>query len=183
MSIFGGSSFGLPRTRPLSSKRAHVVSVLDIGTTKVVCIIARLTPRRETSVLPGRTHNVEVIGLGQWLDEVRKVVGIDARRNHGGVHDVFHTLAITQGVNTRGNSALLQRGEGVGLVAGNEDDVRRCELRHSAIHIHLQPPLDQQGGVIEGVLVALVDVTCVFKSHQLDPEVADQAQLGFRAGH
>ena len=64
MSIFGGSSFGLPRTRPLSSKRAHVVSVLDIGTTKVVCIIARLTPRRESAVLPGRTHNVEVIGLG-----------------------------------------------------------------------------------------------------------------------
>ena len=35
MSIFGGSSFGLPRARPLSSKRAHVVSVLDIGSTKV----------------------------------------------------------------------------------------------------------------------------------------------------
>ena len=36
MSIFGSSHFGLPRLKPLSSKRAHVVSVLDIGSTKVV---------------------------------------------------------------------------------------------------------------------------------------------------
>ena len=64
MSIFGSSHFGLPRLKPLSSKRAHVVSVLDIGSTKVVCMIGRLTPRKESSVLPGRTHNVEVIGIG-----------------------------------------------------------------------------------------------------------------------
>lgn len=38
MSVFG-SSFGLPRMKPLSHKRSHVVSVLDIGSTKVVCMI------------------------------------------------------------------------------------------------------------------------------------------------
>lgn len=64
MSLFGSSHFGLPRLKPLSSKRSHVVSVLDIGSTKVVCMIGRLTPRKESSVLPGRTHNVEVIGIG-----------------------------------------------------------------------------------------------------------------------
>ncbi|MCA0344865.1 MAG: cell division protein FtsA, partial [Proteobacteria bacterium] len=48
MSIFGSSHFGLPRLKPLSSKRAHVVSVLDIGSTKVVCMIGRLTPRAES---------------------------------------------------------------------------------------------------------------------------------------
>ena len=64
MSIFGSSHFGLPRLKPLSSKRAHVVSVLDIGSTKVVCMIGRLTPRAESEILPGRTHNVEVIGIG-----------------------------------------------------------------------------------------------------------------------
>ncbi|MCM2294219.1 cell division protein FtsA [Allorhizobium sp. BGMRC 0089] len=62
MSVFG--SAGLPRMRPLSHKRSHVVSVLDIGSTKIVCMIGRLTPRRETDVLPGRTHNVEIIGIG-----------------------------------------------------------------------------------------------------------------------
>ncbi len=64
MSVFGGSHFGLPRLKPLSSKRSHVVSVLDIGSTKVVCMIGRLTPRKESSVLPGRTHSVEIIGIG-----------------------------------------------------------------------------------------------------------------------
>ncbi|BCH54803.1 cell division protein FtsA [Agrobacterium vitis] len=63
MSVFG-SSFGLPRMKPLSHKRSHVVSVLDIGSTKVVCMIGRLTPRKESDVLPGRTHHVEVIGIG-----------------------------------------------------------------------------------------------------------------------
>jgi len=64
LSVFGSSHFGLPRMRPLSSKRSHVVSVLDIGSTKVVCMIARLTPRQESQVLPGRTHNIEIIGIG-----------------------------------------------------------------------------------------------------------------------
>ncbi|KAA3512361.1 MULTISPECIES: cell division protein FtsA [Agrobacterium] len=64
MSLFGSSHFGLPRLKPLSSKRTHVVSVLDIGSTKVVCMIGRLTPREETEVLPGRTHKVDVIGIG-----------------------------------------------------------------------------------------------------------------------
>jgi cell division protein FtsA len=64
MSLFGSSHFGLPRLKPLSSKRTHIVSVLDIGSTKVVCMIGRLTPREESLVLPGRTHNIEVIGIG-----------------------------------------------------------------------------------------------------------------------
>ncbi|WP_313061097.1 cell division protein FtsA [Agrobacterium cavarae] len=64
MSLFGSSQFGLPRLKPLSSKRNHVVSVLDIGSTKVVCMIGRLTPRQESEVLPGRTHKVDVIGIG-----------------------------------------------------------------------------------------------------------------------
>ena len=55
--MFGSSHFGLPRLKPLSSKRSHIVSVLDIGSTKVVCMIGRLTPREESQVLPGRTHN------------------------------------------------------------------------------------------------------------------------------
>ena len=64
MSLFGSSSFGLPRLKPLSSKRSHIVSVLDIGSTKVVCMIGRLTPREESQILPGRTHKIEVIGIG-----------------------------------------------------------------------------------------------------------------------
>ncbi|VVT26319.1 cell division protein FtsA [Rhizobium sp. EC-SD404] len=64
MSIFGSSSFGVPRMRPLSAKRTTTVSVLDIGSSKVVCMIGRLTPRTESQLLPGRTHRIEIVGIG-----------------------------------------------------------------------------------------------------------------------
>ena len=56
MSIFRTPNGSAPRLKPLPSKKAHVVSVLDIGSTKVVCMIGRLTPRDPSEVLPGRTH-------------------------------------------------------------------------------------------------------------------------------
>jgi len=41
-----------------------VVSVLDIGTSKICCLIAKLRPRDESQVLPGRTHKIEMLGIG-----------------------------------------------------------------------------------------------------------------------
>ena len=52
------------RLRPVQAGRASLVSVLDIGSTKIGCVIARLTPRPEGKALKGRTHTVEVIGFG-----------------------------------------------------------------------------------------------------------------------
>ncbi|WP_349357678.1 cell division protein FtsA [Stappia sp.] len=54
----------LPRMRPLPGRRAVVVSVLDIGSSKVCCLIAKLTPQSDDAVLPGRTHSIEVLGYG-----------------------------------------------------------------------------------------------------------------------
>lgn len=47
-----------------AGRRSGVVTVLDVGSSKVTCIVARLKPREESSVLPGRTHQVQVIGIG-----------------------------------------------------------------------------------------------------------------------
>ncbi|WP_321339212.1 cell division protein FtsA [Breoghania sp.] len=58
------SSPYLPRMKPLPARRSVIVSVLDIGSTKVCCLIAKLTPREDNDVLPGRTHSVEVLGYG-----------------------------------------------------------------------------------------------------------------------
>ena len=44
--------------------RSSTVCVLDVGTTKVACIIARLRPAGEDDLLTGRTHAIEVIGYG-----------------------------------------------------------------------------------------------------------------------
>lgn len=48
--------------RPTPGK-STVVSVLDIGSSKFTCIIAKLTPR-DSNAIPGRTHDVQVIGFG-----------------------------------------------------------------------------------------------------------------------
>ncbi|MEG8099038.1 cell division protein FtsA [Candidatus Liberibacter brunswickensis] len=49
-------------TNGLSSTRTYVISVLDIGSTKTVCIIGMLVPHT-TDFLPERTHRVEIIGI------------------------------------------------------------------------------------------------------------------------
>lgn len=52
------------RLKPVLPGRPSLISVLDIGSTKICCVIARLTPRPEGKVLKGRTHIAEVIGFG-----------------------------------------------------------------------------------------------------------------------
>ncbi|MEL6947030.1 MAG: cell division protein FtsA [Pseudomonadota bacterium] len=48
----------------LSTNRSSILSVLDVGSSKICCMIARLTPRNESEVLPGRSHAIEVLGFG-----------------------------------------------------------------------------------------------------------------------
>jgi len=54
----------LPRMKPLSDKRSTVVSVLDVGTSKICCLIAKLRPREKGEAILGRTHKIEVLGIG-----------------------------------------------------------------------------------------------------------------------
>jgi cell division protein FtsA len=59
------SSQGLtPRMRPLSSRKSAILSILDIGTSKVVCLIAELNPAETNERLRGRTHVARIIGIG-----------------------------------------------------------------------------------------------------------------------
>ena len=53
-----------PRLRPMPPRRAIDFSVLDVGTGKTVCLIGRLRPTDEDSLLPGRSHRIEVLGIG-----------------------------------------------------------------------------------------------------------------------
>lgn len=52
------------RLRPVQPGRTSLVAVLDIGSVKMCCVIARLTPRPEGKALKGRTHQAEIIGFG-----------------------------------------------------------------------------------------------------------------------
>jgi cell division protein FtsA len=53
-----------PRLKPLSSRKSATLSVLDIGTSKVVCVVAELRPADQTESLRGRTHLARIIGIG-----------------------------------------------------------------------------------------------------------------------
>lgn len=53
-----------PKMKPVPPKRTVTVSAIDIGTSKIACMIARLRPAAETDVLPRRSHAIEVIGIG-----------------------------------------------------------------------------------------------------------------------
>lgn len=53
-----------PRMRPLSARRSAILSVLDVGTSKIVCLIARLHPIEPSEMLRGRTHRCRILGIG-----------------------------------------------------------------------------------------------------------------------
>ncbi len=53
-----------PKTRPMA-KRTALAASLDIGTSKIACMIARLRPCPPSGALRGRSHAVELIGYSQ----------------------------------------------------------------------------------------------------------------------
>lgn len=53
-----------PRMRPINPRRSAVIAALDIGTSKIACLIGRLKPLNGGTHLGGRTHSVELIGFG-----------------------------------------------------------------------------------------------------------------------
>src|SRR5260370_42222283 len=54
-----------PKTRPMPQNRTALVASLDIGTSKIACMIARLKPCPPSDAFRGRSHAVELIGYSQ----------------------------------------------------------------------------------------------------------------------
>ncbi|MEP1444401.1 MAG: cell division protein FtsA [Hyphomicrobiales bacterium] len=88
-----GSKSGLP------ANKSTLITVLDIGTTKVCCVIARLHPKHDSLELSDRTHMIEVIGFGHQrsrgikggvvvdLDEVEQAIrlAVDSAERRAGM--------------------------------------------------------------------------------------------------
>ena len=69
--------YGLtPKMKPISPRRSAVVAALDVGSSKVVCLIARLRPHGPQQVLNRRSHAVEVIGFGHTVARGMKAGGV-----------------------------------------------------------------------------------------------------------
>src|SRR4051795_4114306 len=70
-----------PKTKPLSPKRSALVAVLDVGTSKIACLIAKLKPNAPQDVLRRRSHSINIVGFGHTLARGMKsgaVVDLDA---------------------------------------------------------------------------------------------------------
>lgn len=73
-----------PRLKPLSSRKSATLSVLDIGTSKIVCLVAELHPVEQSEILRGRTHLARIIGIGHQRSLGLKggaVVDLEAAEN------------------------------------------------------------------------------------------------------
>jgi cell division protein FtsA len=52
-----------PKTRQMPPNKTALVAALDIGSSKIACLIARLKPCSPSETLRGRSHAIELIGM------------------------------------------------------------------------------------------------------------------------
>ena len=70
-----------PRMRQIPPRKSAILSVLDVGASKIVCLIARLIPAEQSDPSPGRTHRCKVLGVGHQRSRGVKagaIVDLDA---------------------------------------------------------------------------------------------------------
>src|SRR6201992_416588 len=61
----GISRFHTPKAKPMPHKRPALAASLDIGTSKIACMIARLKQCPPNDALRGRSHAAELLGYSQ----------------------------------------------------------------------------------------------------------------------
>jgi len=62
-------------------RKAGVVTVLDVGSSKICCVVAELKPCEPSQILRGRTHKAKVIGIGHQKSQgVKSGVVVDLDR-------------------------------------------------------------------------------------------------------
>ncbi|WP_112662576.1 cell division protein FtsA [Microvirga flavescens] len=86
------SNHGLtPRMKPLAARKSAIMSVLDIGTSKVVCIVAELLPAHEAEAMRGRTHVARILGIGhQRSAGLKGGVVVDLEAAEGAIRQAVH---------------------------------------------------------------------------------------------
>jgi cell division protein FtsA len=161
--------YGLtPKMKPVPPRRSALVAALDIGTSKIACVIARLRPHAPQEVLPRRSHGIEVLGFGHTgargvkagtvvdLAEAEQAIrqAVDASERMAGVQLESIVLSVSAG---RLSSELFAAEVDVPGAAVSEGDIVRvlaAGSRHSVQDgravLHSLPigySLDGAGGI------------------------------------
>jgi cell division protein FtsA len=136
-----------PRLKQIPPRRSAVLSVLDVGASKIVCLIARLTPMAPSDSLRGRTHRCKVLGIGHQrsrgvkagaivdLDSAENAIrlAIDAAERMAGVEVDSIIVNMTGG---RLSSQLYNAKIGIGGKPVSEYDIHRVLEAASAASAH-----------------------------------------------
>lgn len=125
-----------PRIKPIPPRKSAILSVLDVGTSKVVCLIARLAPADPNEILRGRTHRCRVLGIGHQrsrgikggvvvdMEEAEQAIrhAVDAAERMAGVQVESVIVNVTGG---RIGSQLYQAKVSIGGRAVTDRDIHR----------------------------------------------------------
>jgi len=65
-----------PKMKPLPPKRSVMVAALDVGTSKIACLIGRLKARPPQDGPRRRTHAIDVVGFGHTVARGMKAGGV-----------------------------------------------------------------------------------------------------------
>ena len=136
-----------PRMRQIPPRRSAVLSVVDVGASKVVCLIARLLPMEPAETLRGRTHRCKVLGVGHQrsrgvksgaivdLDQAENAIrlAVDAAERMAGVEVESVIVNISGG---RLASQLYHAKIGVNDAAVGDYEVHRVLEAASAASAH-----------------------------------------------
>ncbi|TIU21384.1 MAG: cell division protein FtsA, partial [Mesorhizobium sp.] len=88
MSWLGGSG-------DASSRRSGTLTVLDVGSSKVCCVVAKLKPREDGKLLRGRSHRIQVIGIGHQKSQgVKSGVVVDLDRAEHAIRLAVDSLIV-----------------------------------------------------------------------------------------
>jgi cell division protein FtsA len=125
-----------PRLKQIPPRRSAVLSVLDVGASKIVCLIARLMPAQPSDTLRGRTHSCRILGIGHQrsrglkagavvdMEEAENAIrlALDAAERMAGVQVESVIVNVTGG---RLGSQHYQAKINIGGRAAAEPDVHR----------------------------------------------------------
>lgn len=125
-----------PRMKPLSARKSAILCALDVGTSKIACLIARLMPAEQSDLLRGRTHNCRILGIGHQrsrglkggvvidMDEAEKAIrlAVDSAESMAGVQVESVIVSVSGG---RIGSSFYGAKVRVGDNSVSESDVHR----------------------------------------------------------
>ena len=176
--------------------RAGVITVLDVGSSKVCCVVAQLKPAEPSQQLRGRTHKVKVIGIGHQrshgvksgvvvdLDRAEQAIrlAVDAAERMAGLTIDLLIVNLTAGrLKSHTYSATIN----LGGHAVDEGDLRRVlaagakqSLKADREVVHALPvtfSLDGERGVREPR--GMVGETLGVDMHVMTGDVAPQRNL------